>query len=191
MSESTMAMDAGAPMNRGCDRKRWPLHEQDNEFQTDPTETPDDARSAHGIHSRHSKTQTPSSERLGILSAYEVLRAKNIERNQKHLASLGLVTATDAQKVIDAAWKKNSPDDYDYNCHKKKSSKKRTFRRVQCDSRSNASLPVRRSGKAMTRSGSRSITGREGNMLATGTRSTSNVDSCSSALLSDLEGTWV
>lgn len=41
------------------------------------------------------------------LTAYELYRAKNIERNQRRLADLGLITEEEAQSVIDSAWKKD------------------------------------------------------------------------------------
>ena len=40
------------------------------------------------------------------LTAYEKMRAKNIERNQNRLASLGLVSEEEARKTIDIAWRK-------------------------------------------------------------------------------------
>ena len=41
------------------------------------------------------------------LTAYELYRAKNIERNQRRLADLDLITQEEAQTVIDSAWKKD------------------------------------------------------------------------------------
>ena len=46
--------------------------------------------------------------KAGNLTAYERLRAQNIERNQKRLADLGLITENEAKQVIDSAWK-NKP----------------------------------------------------------------------------------
>ena len=40
------------------------------------------------------------------LSAYEQYRAQIIERNQRKLSDLGLVSVKEAKKVIDSAWKK-------------------------------------------------------------------------------------
>ena len=40
----------------------------------------------------------------GALSSYEVTRAKNIERNNARLRSLGLISAREEEKSNDAAW---------------------------------------------------------------------------------------
>mmetsp|Transcript_17556 Transcript_17556/g.25627 ORF Transcript_17556/g.25627 Transcript_17556/m.25627 type:complete len:173 (+) Transcript_17556:96-614(+) len=140
----------------------------------------------HISSKNHSKT--PQSEHL---SPYEILRAKNIERNQNRLASLGLISQIDAHKVIDAAWKKNPPPESPAGLTKqrKRSARKRNFGQVQRNSHSNVSLRLNVSGKSMTRSGSRSVEREDkGKKYRLGKDS---IDLWSSPSLSDLEGTWV
>jgi hypothetical protein len=48
-----------------------------------------------------------SNDNPNSLTVYELYRAKNIERNQRRLADLGLITEEEAQSVIDSAWKKD------------------------------------------------------------------------------------
>lgn len=52
-------------------------------------------------------TNNATNDNPNSLTAYELYRAKNIERNQRRLADLGLITKEEAQSVIDSAWKKD------------------------------------------------------------------------------------
>jgi hypothetical protein len=52
-------------------------------------------------------TTNTGDNRNGLLTEYELYRAKNIQRNQRRLADLGLITQEEAQAVVDSAWKKN------------------------------------------------------------------------------------
>mmetsp|Transcript_27550 Transcript_27550/g.40800 ORF Transcript_27550/g.40800 Transcript_27550/m.40800 type:complete len:143 (-) Transcript_27550:1598-2026(-) len=52
-------------------------------------------------------TDSVTNDNPNSLTSYELYRAKNIERNQRRLADLGLITKEEAQSVIDSAWKKD------------------------------------------------------------------------------------
>ncbi|GFH47108.1 predicted protein [Chaetoceros tenuissimus] len=51
---------------------------------------------------------TPTQIDTAGLSAYEITRAQNVERNQNRLLSLGLISESEANAAIDAAWKRTS-----------------------------------------------------------------------------------
>mmetsp|Transcript_19414 Transcript_19414/g.29391 ORF Transcript_19414/g.29391 Transcript_19414/m.29391 type:complete len:294 (+) Transcript_19414:67-948(+) len=68
-----------------------------------PMPAPNDSSSSNNSNAEADNASSPT---FSSLSPYEVFRAKNIERNQRRLASLGLVSEVEAQKIIDSAWKK-------------------------------------------------------------------------------------
>lgn len=47
----------------------------------------------------------------GLSNDYEITRAQNVERNQNRLLSLGLISESEANAAIDAAWKRTSAND--------------------------------------------------------------------------------
>lgn len=66
---------------------------------------------------------TATTKESSSLSEYERSRAVNIERNNARLVALGLLTADEAQRSNDAAWKRNTTDNTTHD--KDASTKKR------------------------------------------------------------------
>ena len=69
---------------------------------------------------------TPVGGAQSALSEYEKSRARNIERNNARLRSLGLITVAQERRANDAAWGRGSVDDDEEDTVGKKSAKKKT-----------------------------------------------------------------
>lgn len=59
---------------------------------------------------------------INQLTPYEIYRAQNIERNQRRLVSLGLITDHEAKRAIDTAWGRNNSSAHDTTVNSKRCS---------------------------------------------------------------------
>lgn len=86
---------------------------------TPPTQFRDHSTSKHSSNTDNSVATFASSISNSIiinddhnsLSEYEKLRARNIERNNKRMVELGLMSEEEARVANQKAWKKNTSDD--------------------------------------------------------------------------------